>query len=770
MSGPKHGDSYLHVRGESVFVDDIVAPAGTLFAAVLSSPVAHGTIIRLDPTRALRCAGVVRVLTAADIPGENQIGPIMPDEPLLAEDRVHHVGQPVAVVLAESAAAARRALRDIDLVIDPLPAVFDARAAAARGLLLQPARTLAIGDVDAAWPNCQVVVAGRVRTGAQEHFYLETQAALAIPAEDGIVRVHSSTQSPTGVQRQAARVLGVPMHAVEVDVRRLGGAFGGKEDQATVWAVICALGARLTGRAVKLVLGRAEDMVMTGKRHPYEADFKLGLDGDGRFLAYEVTLYQNAGSAADLSPAVLERSLFHATGSYDIPHVRVTGMSCRTNLPPFTAFRGFGGPQAMVVIEAAIDLAARRLGRPRHELQRRNLLTPDAVFPYGMTAEHCRAAACWDAVDRAHGIAAAAARAAAHNRAASATKLGLAVMPVCFGISFTNTMLNQAGALVHVYTDGSVGLSTGAVEMGQGVGIKLRKIVAHTLGIDLARVRLDTANTSRVANTSPTAASTGADLNGMAARQACLQILVRLRAVAAELLGAGDPDRLTIAGERVQDGGRATRLAWDELVQTAYRKRASLSAHAHYATPRLNFDHATGKGRPFAYHVYGAALVEATVDCLRGTATVDRVSLVHDGGKSLDPATDRGQIEGGLAQGLGWMLLEDATYDDQGRLRQDTAGKYKVPDIRFGPAELNIEFLPDADNPEAVLASKAVGEPPFMYGIGAYFAVLDAVRAAAAAGRDVCDGEYDTPLTPERIMRLLTAGARGSPQPKENTP
>ena len=766
------GDLHLHVRGESIYVDDLVVPQGALYAAVLGSPVAHGTIERLDCSRALRRAQVVRVMTAADVPGENQIGPILPDEPLLAEGRVDHVGQPVAVVLATSERAARQALEDIELQIAPLPAVFSAREAAARGRLLVPARTFALGDVDRVWPACTLVVAGRAATGAQEHFYLETQGALAVPAEDGTIRLHSSTQSPTGVQKQAARVLGVPMHAVEVDVRRLGGAFGGKEDQATVWAVICALGARLTGRAVKLMLGRAEDLVMTGKRHPYEADFKLGLDADGRFLAYAVTLYQNAGSAADLSTAVLERSLFHATGSYAVANVRATGLSCRTNLPPFTAFRGFGGPQGMFVIEAAIDLAARRLGLPRHELQRRNLLRADTILPYGMAAENCRAAACWDAVDREHGIANVVAAAAAHNREHHATKRGVAVMPVCFGISFTNTTLNQAGALVHVYNDGSVGLSTGAVEMGQGVGLKLRRIAAETLGISLDRVRLQSTNTTRVANTSPTAASTGADLNGGATRQACLQILERLRAAAAAQLGRSDCGRLSLEDERVCEDGRPTRLGWDDLVQAAYLARINLSAHAHYATPRIGFDRTTEKGRPFAYHVYGTALVAVTLDVLRGTVTVDRVSLVHDGGRSLDPATDVGQVEGGLVQGLGWMLLEDVAYDAQGRLRHDTAGKYKVPDIQFAPAELNFAFLPDAGNPEAVLASKAIGEPPFMYGIGAYFATLAAVRAAggderqpaAADSPGDCPGDYITPLTPERIMSLLTGCRRKAPE------
>jgi xanthine dehydrogenase large subunit len=738
-------DRHLHVRGESAFIDDLPSPAGTLFAVVLGSPVASGTITRLDVAPALRCEGVERVLTAADIPGVNQIGAILPDEPLLAASEVHHVGQAVAVVLARTAAAARRARREIGLEIAERTPVLDPREAATRGQLLQPARTFAIGDVDARWGQCAHVVTGQVESGAQEHFYLETQGALAVPLENGTLRVHSATQSPTGVQKQIARVLGVPMHAVEVDVRRLGGAFGGKEDQATPWAVMCALGCVVTGRPVRLTLDRHDDLRMTGKRHPYSSDYKLGVDAEGRILAYEVTFYQNSGSAADLSTSILERSLFHATGSYAIANVRATGLACRTNLPPFTAFRGFGGPQAMFVLEAAIAAAARRLGVPAREVQRRNLLREGTVFPYGMVAEDCRAQRCWDDADRRYDFAAIAAAAEAHNRAHAATKKGVAVMPVCFGISFTNTALNQARALVHVYQDGSVNVSTGAVEMGQGVNLKLRGIVAQTLGIDPARVRVESTSTGRVANTSPTAASTGADMNGAAARLACQQILRRLRPLAAARLGTD-----TCAGASADQ-------AWTQLVQAAYLARVDLSAHAHYATPDLTFDRAKEKGRPFAYHVYGTAITEVTLDCLRGTATVDAVRLVHDAGRSLDVDTDLGQVEGALAQGLGWMLLEEARYDDHGRLLHDTAGKYKVPDVRFAPATVEVAFLQNADNARAVLGSKAVGEPPFMYGIGAYFAL----RAAILAARPDLDPEVVAPLTPERtLMTLAAAPAR----------
>jgi len=745
----KHGDPHLHVRGESVFVDDLPLPAGALHALVLGSPVAHGAIIRLDTDAASAAADVVCVLTAADIPGENQIGAIIADETLLADGEVHHVGQPVAVVLARSPEAARRARRLIELDITPRPVITDPREAARQGQFIVPPRTFACGDVDAAWSRCAHVVSGRVDTGAQEHFYLETQGAMAEPVEDGSVMVHSSTQSPTGVQKQVARVLGLPMHGVQVDVRRLGGAFGGKEDQATPWAAICALGAHRTGRAVRLILDRHDDLVMTGKRHPYTSDYKLGLDDQGNLLAYEVTMHQNAGSAADLSPAVLERSLFHATGSYHVPHVRATAMSCRTNLAPFTAFRGFGGPQAMVVMEAAMAAAARELGVPTHTLQQRNLLRDGQVLPYGQTVERSRAVACWEP----HDLEAMQGEIDRYNEEHQATKRGLALMPVCFGISFTNTSMNQAGALVHVYTDGSVGVSTGAVEMGQGVNQKIRHIVALTLGVDLDHVRLETTNTTRVANTSPTAASTGADMNGMAARVAGQQILSRLRTVAARLLGAADPEKITVVDGVAHLDGVATELTWTELVTVAHLDRVDLAAHGFYATPRLHFDKSTEKGRPFAYHVFGTAAVTVTLDCLRGTSTVDAMNIVHDGGRLLDAAIDLGQVEGAVAQGLGWMLLEDSRWNADGHLLHDTAGKYKVPDLGFTPARIDTVFLPDADNPEAVLGSKAVGEPPLMYGIGALFALRNAMLAANPA---LDMSRVTSPLTPERTLMLLT--------------
>lgn len=750
-------DDELHVRGRSQYVDDVPAPAGTLHAAVVGSKVAHGHVRRLDPAAALAMPGVVGILTASDIPGRNQIGTVIEDEPLLASDAVHCFAQPLALVVADTPGQARAAVRQVRADIEELPAVFDPRIAFAQGSLIAPPRTFACGDVETAWARCDVIVEGRADTGGQEHLYIETHGALVIPLEHGGVKVFSSTQAPTAVQRIVARVLGLPMQQVEVEAPRLGGGFGGKEDQANAWAALAALAAVRYRRPVKLVLSRHEDMQMTGKRHPYSSDFKLGLSRDGRMLAYQAMFYQNAGSSADLSTAILERTLFHCTGSYFIPNVRATAASCRTNLTSNTAFRGFGGPQGMFVLEAAIYRAAERLGIPAAQIQARNLLQEGDAFPYGMKAARPKARDCWDACARSAESDAWELRVQEFNRTHTLHKQGLARMPVCFGISFTTTFLNQAAALVHVYSDGSVGVSSGAVEMGQGVNAKLREVAARTLGIDAARVRVEPTNTTRVANTSPTAASAGADLNGNAVRLACGQIAERLRAVAARLLQAEPAAGVEVRDDRVWRGGAPSDVTWESLVRAAYLQRVSLSAQAHYATPHLSYDRGTEKGSPFAYHVYGTAIVEATVDVLRGTAHISAVRLVHDAGASLVPLIDRGQIEGALVQGIGWMTIEELVHGANGRLLTDSLTTYKVPDLYSAPDVIDVKFLDRADNPVGLYHSKAIGEPPFMYGIGAFFAIAEALKAA----RPGVQVPLRAPLTSERILRTLVPDMTG---------
>lgn len=740
----------LLAKGEALFTGDLPLPSGTLHAAVAVSPHAHAAFTTINRDDALSEPGVTAVLTAADIPGRNDIGNLFHDEPLLAVNRVECVGQPYALVLATDAAAAWRAARRLDADWTPLPAVFDPREAFAAGMLIQPPRTFAAGNVDEAWGHCHTLVSGRVDIGSAEHAYLETQCALALPRDDGGLKIHSATQSPSVVQKAVAAVAGLPMHAVEVVVERLGGGFGGKEDQATLWACLAALASLRTGRPVRIRPDRRDDMRITGKRHPYSADFRLGLDAEGRFLAYEAFLYQNAGCSADLSTAILERSLFHATNCYRIPHVRVTAASCRTHLPSNTAFRGFGAPQSIFVMEAAIREAARQRGCPPEFLQRLNLLHDGDILPYGMQLERVRAEACWRRLEERHDPAARRREQADWNAAGGRFRKGMALVPVCFGIAFTATLLNQAEALVHVYTDGSVSVTTGAVDMGQGVHRKIRRLAALTLGLSESRIRVEGTSTLRVANLSPTAASTGADLNGEAARQACLTILAGLRTVAADLLQQ-PADTLRFDGGRIQAANPATpALDWETLVAEAYARRVPLSALAHYATPGLHFDRERNTGHPFRYHVYGAALIEATVDTLRGTGRIDRVALVHDCGRSLDPATDHGQIAGAVVQGIGWMTCEDLRHDAAGRLLSDTLASYKIPDLHDAPA-IDISLLEDADNPPGVLNSKAVGEPPLIYGLGAYFALQDALMAC----RPDLPLEFRTPMGPERIFTTL---------------
>ncbi|AGA33377.1 Xanthine dehydrogenase, molybdenum binding subunit [Thioalkalivibrio nitratireducens DSM 14787] len=742
-------DSALHARGESRFVDDIPAPTGLLQAAVATSPVAHGRVLAIDTAAALAVDGVLAIFTARDIPGENQIGNVIPDEPLLADTEVTYVGQPLALVVATSAEAARLGALAVDPNIEVFPALFDAREAYRQGALIAPERCFAIGDTEAAWAQCDVIVEGRADSGAQEHVYLETQAALAVPVEQGQLRLFSATQSPGAVQKTAARVLGCPMNRVEVDVLRLGGGFGGKEDQATGWAVMAALAADRLQRPVKLVLDRREDMTRTGKRHPYSSDFKIGLTRDGVIVAYQVRFYQNAGAYADLSTAILERSLLHVTNAYHIPNVTAHGASCLTHLPPNTAFRGFGAPQAMFVMEAALYQAAVRMGLDPAVIQHRNLLNEGHVLPYGMAVANARSMTCWHELERRCQLERQRAAVDRFNAGSHWVKKGFALMPICFGISFSSTFLNQASALVHVYTDGSVSVSCGAVEMGQGVKTKIQRVAARVFSLPLERVKVESTNTTRIANMSPTAASVNADMNGQATRLACEVIVERLKSVAATLLDADAAD-ISLRQGTVHRRGAPTALDWLSLITETHAQRVALSAHAHYATPHIYFDRQQEKGRPFLYHVFGVAAVTVSLDCLRGIYQVEGVNVVHDVGQSLDPVVDRGQVEGGVVQGLGWMTLEEIRHDAEGRLLTNTLTTYKIPDIQFAP-EITVHFLENADNPSGLFHSKAIGEPPFMYGIGAYFALLNAVRAFRA---DV-EPTFDAPWTPEKILMTL---------------
>jgi xanthine dehydrogenase large subunit len=676
------------------------------------------------------------------------------DEPLLAEETVSYVGQPIALVVAESAPLARRARRRIGPEIEELQAVTDVRDALRRGQILAPARTFETGDVDRALAESVTVVAGECRIGGQEHVYLETQRARALPAQDGSIRLLSSTQSPYAVQKAVAAVLGIPFHKVEVDVARVGGGFGGKEDQATHWACLAALAAVHTGRPVEIVLSRSDDIHMTGKRHAYVSEFELGLDADGRLHALEIRHLQNAGAFADLSPAVLERTLLHSTGAYHVPNVRIVATSCRTHLPPNTAFRGFGGPQAMFVMECAMAKASEATGIPREELQARNLLSDGDELPYGQVASDLGLRRSWDEAVHTFDLPALRSAVDRYNASTSLTKRGLAVMPVCFGIAFTKDFMNQAGALLHVYGDGSVSVSTGGVEMGQGHSEKIRAIAAGGLGIRRERIRVETTNTRRIANMSPSAASATTDLNGRAVLVAIEQLLERLRSLAASRFGAASGDSVAIRDERIWIDDRPSPWDWESLVREAYLARVPLSAHGFHATPGIHFDRSREKGRPFAYFACGTAIVQVELDVLRGTYEIASVELVHDLGRPIVQKVDLGQIEGGLMQGLGWMSIEDLCFDATGHCLSDTLSTYKIPDVHMVPRELQIRLLEGGSVGQGPFGSKAVGEPPLMYGIGFFFALRDAMRAF----RSDLEVDFQAPLTPERVLTQLHSG------------
>lgn len=747
----KNIDAYTHVRGESVYLDDIPLQQGTLFACVFDSPVAHGILRSVDTSEALMVPGVVKILLAKDLPGENQIGGIIPDEPLMADHHVHFQGMPIALVVAETEAAARESAKKIKATIEPLEIITDPRIAFEKNELIIPPKRFEMGDVAAAFQQCAHVLEGRADVNGQEHLYIETQGAYSLPMEGGDVKVFSSTQGPTAVQRAVARVTGLPMHRIEVETGRLGGGFGGKEDQANTWAALCAVATVITKKPVKYSLHRMEDMRMTGKRHPYSADYKIGLDKDLKIKAYEVVFYQNAGAAADLSPAVLERTLFHCTNAYFIPNVLATAYSCRTNLPPNTAFRGFGGPQGMFVIESAIAAIAEKLNIEAIEIQRANLLSMGDEFPYGQKAVS-EAKTVWNQAEEAFQLKNLQREVAAFNAQNTLLKKGLAVMPICFGISFTKTAMNQARALVHVYTDGTVAISTGAVEMGQGVNTKILQVAEQVFSIPASAIKVHSTNTLRIANTSPTAASATADLNGKATLLACEALWGRLKKVAAQTLNLPDnAEDISLKNGQVCYKNKPTELDWMGLVNTAYLQRVSLSEHAHYTPTGIGFDWGKGKGNAFTYHVYGTAIIQVTVDCLRGTYGIDFVKTVHDYGKSMNTAVDLGQVEGGIVQGLGWMTMEELAYDPLGKLRSNALSSYKIPDIYAAPKEIEvIPFITNRDN-AAIFNSKAVGEPPLMYGIGAYFAIRNAIKAFNSEASPA----FDAPFTPEKVLLHL---------------
>jgi xanthine dehydrogenase large subunit len=746
----KNTDSYTHVRGESLYVDDINVRKGTFHAVVFDSPKAHGKIKHIDYSKAEALEGVERIFTYKDIPGENQIGGIFPDEPLFAEDEVHFWGMPIALIVAESEFIARQARQLISIEIEELPVITTAKEAKEKGSFINAPRSFYLGDTNNAFKDCDYIFEGETFSNGQEHLYIESQGAYAEPLENGNLKITSSTQGPTAVQKTVAQVLGVAMHKIEVDVTRLGGGFGGKEDQATPWAVMVALATYHLNQSVKLILNRHDDLRMTGKRHPYESTYKIGLSKDFKILAYEAEFLQNSGAAADLSPAIAERTLFHATNSYFVPNVKTTVLSCKTNLPPNTAFRGFGGPQGMFVIESAIAKAASEIGVSPREIQEVNLLNENDTFSYGQIAKKVEARNTWDSAKSIFKLEDIEKEVEEFNINNSNFKKGLALMPIAFGISFTNTPMNHARALVHIYLDGSIGISTAAVEMGQGVNTKIMQIAAQVFSIPLSKIKIESTNTTRVANTSPSAASSTADLNGKATLMACNSLLERLKKVASEDLNVS-VDKMVLKDEFVVVNENKSELSWTELISKAMLKRVALTENAHYATPEIHFDKTKEKGHPFAYHVYGTAMITSTVDCTRGTYEFDSVKIVHDYGKSMSEGIDLGQVEGALIQGIGWMTIEEIAYNNEGRLLSNALSTYKIPDIFSIPKSVEVVPVETKGHELAILKSKAVGEPPLMYGIGAYFSIQNAMKAF----NPNYDLKFHAPMTPEKVLMGL---------------
>jgi xanthine dehydrogenase large subunit len=751
--GVEHDSARLHVTGDARYTDDLAEPRGTLYAAVGRSPIPHGRITALDLGAVRAAPGVVAVITAADLPGVNDVGPIQHDDPILADGTVHFAGQPLFAVAAITVNAARAAAKLARCDLAPLPAILTIeQALAAESWVLPPAH-LARGDAAAALARAPHRMRGHAASGGQDHFYLEGQIALAAPAEHGGMRIHCSTQHPGEVQHMVARALGIAAHDIVVECRRMGGGFGGKETQMSQFACIAAVLARRTGAPVKFRVDRDDDMIMTGKRHAFRYDWDVGYDDEGRILGLDLTLASRCGFSADLSGPVNDRAMFHADNCYWLPDVAIHSYRCRTNTVSDTAFRGFGGPQGMFAIEMVVDEVARALGRDPLDVRRVNLYGTDErnTAPYGMTIEDNIAPELVAKLEASSRYRARRREIVAWNRANPVLKRGIAMTPVKFGISFTATHYNQAGALLHVYSDGTVLLNHGGTEMGQGLFTKVAQVVAHELGIPYDRVRVSASDTSKVPNASPTAASSGSDLNGMAAREAARTVKARLATFAAHKFGVADRE-VHFAGGEVRAGAKV--LPFAELARMAYFARIPMSATGFYATPKIHYDRKTLTGRPFFYFAYGAAVSEVVIDTLTGECRLLAVDILHDAGSSLNPALDRGQIEGGFLQGWGWLTMEALVWNDRGELATHSPSTYKIPTARDWPPKARIDFHDAPNREDTIHSSKAVGEPPLMLALSAFHAIRDAVASVGDTRRSP---QLDAPATAEAIFRAVRA-------------
>jgi xanthine dehydrogenase large subunit len=750
----RHDSAHKHVTGEAIYIDDMPEPAGTLHGCLGLSTVAHGAIVAMDLAAVRTAPGVVDVLTAGDVPGVNDISPSgRHDEPVLAEGKVQFFGQPVFAVIAETREQARRACKLAKIDYDELPAVFDIGGLdPLADRLVTPGLTLKRGDAAEAIAKAPRRISGQMRVGGQDHFYLEGHIALAVPGEDRDVTVYSSTQHPSEVQHMVAHALGVPSHAVTVEVRRMGGGFGGKETQSNQFAAIAAVAAKKLGRAVKIRPDRDDDMTATGKRHDFLIDYEVGFDDEGNILGVDYVYAARCGFSSDLSGPVTDRALFHCDNAYFYPAVKAVSAPLYTNTVSNTAFRGFGGPQGMVGAERVIDEVAFALGKDPLEIRKRNFYgTADRnVTPYHQTVEDNIVQRIVEELETACDYAGRRREIAAFNANSGIVRRGIALTPVKFGISFTATHFNQAGALVHVYTDGSVHLNHGGTEMGQGLYVKVAQVVAEAFQIDIEQVKITATTTGKVPNTSATAASSGSDLNGMAAQNAAQQIKDRLIAFAAEKYEV-PVEQVVFLPNRVRVGNQE--IPFGDLVKQAYMARVQLSAAGFYKTPKIHWDRDKGEGHPFYYFAYGAACSEVSIDTLTGEYVVERTDILHETGRSLNRAIDLGQVEGAFIQGMGWLTTEELVWDEKGRLRTHAPSTYKIPLASDRPKVFNVALADWSENAESTIhKSKAVGEPPFMLGMSVLHALSDAV--ASVADHRVCP-RLDAPATPERVLMAV---------------
>jgi xanthine dehydrogenase large subunit len=745
----KHDSAPKHVSGEAVYVDDRLEFPNQLHVYARMSERAHARIVSIDTSPCYQIPGVAIAITAKDVPGQLDIGAVMPGDPLLADGKVEFIGQPVIAVAADSLETARKAAMAAIIEYEDLEPVLDVVEALHKKHFVLDSHTHKRGDSVTALASAPRRLQGSLHIGGQEHFYLETQVSSVMPTEDGGMIVYTSTQNPTEVQKLVAEVLGVPMNKIVIDMRRMGGGFGGKETQAAGPACLCAVIAHLTGRPTKMRLPRMEDMTMTGKRHPFYVEYDVGFDDDGLLHGIEIDLAGNCGYSPDLSGSIVDRAMFHSDNAYYLGDATINGHRCKTNLASNTAYRGFGGPQGMVAIEEIMDAVARELGKDPLEVRKRNYYgkTERNVTHYYQTVEHnmleemtAELEASSDYAKRREDI-------RAFNAASPILKKGLALTPVKFGISFTASFLNQAGALVHVYTDGSIHLNHGGTEMGQGLNTKVAQVVAEVFQVDIERIQITATNTDKVPNTSPTAASSGADLNGKAAQNAAQTIKQRLVEFAARKWQIFEED---VEFKNGQVRLRDHYISFEELIQQAYFGQVSLSSTGFYRTPKIYYDRSQARGRPFYYFAYGAACSEVIVDTLTGEYRMLRSDILHDVGASLNPAIDIGQVEGGFVQGLGWLTMEELVWNDKGKLMTNGPASYKIPAVADMPLDLRVKLVENRKNPEdTVFHSKAVGEPPFMLGISVWCAIKDAVASLADYR---AQPQIDAPATPERVL------------------